>query len=263
MCPDGVEANMSQRTDNTVNSVERTFRVVRGLQELDGAGVTALAAHLELPKSTVHNYLNTLAREDYVVKDGEEYRVGLRFLEHGAYARNQQNIFEIARPELDRLADETGELVNLLVEEHGMGTYLYRTRGDDAVRVKEHVGNRAHLHGMALGKSILAHLPEARVEEILDTHGLPQTTEATITDREQLAEELEQIREDGVAFDDEERLSGLRCVAAPVLSNDQRVLGAISVSGPSHRFEGERFTEELPQRVLETANVIELNVTYA
>jgi len=254
---------MAQSGRNTVKSVERTFRIIGGLQELGGAGVTELSTHLDLPKSTVHNYLSTLEQEAYVIKEGDEYRVGLRFLEHGAYARNQSQLFEIARPELDRLADETGELCNLLVEEHGKGTYLYRTRGDDAVRVKEHVGNRVCLHSTAMGKAILAHLSEERVEEVIDRHGLSETTERTITDREELFETLAEIRECGVAFDDEERLSGLRCVAAPVLSNNDRVLGAISVSGPSHRFENERFREELPKRVLEIANVLELNVTYS
>ncbi|QLH83686.1 IclR family transcriptional regulator [Halosimplex pelagicum] len=254
---------MAQTARNTVKSVERTFRIIGGLQELGGAGVTELSTHLDLPKSTVHNYLSTLEQEAYVVKADDEYRIGLRFLEHGAYARNQSQIFEIARPELDRLANETGELCNLLVEEHGKGTYLYRTRGENAVRVKEHVGNRVCLHSTALGKAILAHCSEERVDEIIDRHGLPETTDRTVTDRDELFDTLAEIRERGVAFDDEERLSGLRCVAAPVLSNDDRVLGAISVSGPSHRFEDHRFREELPKRVLETANVLELNVTYS
>ena len=254
---------MAQTARNTVKSVERTFRIIGGLQELGGAGVTELSKHLDLPKSTVHNYLSTLEQEAYVVKADDEYRVGLRFLEHGAYARNQSQIFEIARPELDRLADETGELCNLLVEEHGKGTYLYRTRGENAVRVKEHVGNRVCLHSTALGKAILAHLSTERVDEIIERHGLPETTERTVTNRDELLDTLAETRDRGVAFDDEERLSGLRCVAAPVLSNDDRVLGAISVSGPSHRFEDHRFREELPKRVLETANVLELNVTYS
>jgi len=254
---------MGETHKNKVKSVERTFRIVGGLQELDGAGVTELSSHLDLPKSTVHNYLSTLEREAYVVKEDDQYRVGLRFLEHGAFARNQSELFEVARPELDRLAEETGELVNLLVEEHGKGIYLYRTRGENAVRVKEHVGNRVSLHSTALGKAILAHYSDRRLDEIIERHGMPATTDRTVTDREELDEALETVREQGVAFDDEERLSGLRCVAAPVLSNDDRVLGAISVSGPSHRFDGDRFRDELPQRVLETANVLELNVTYS
>ena len=254
---------MAQSARNSVKSVRRTFRIIGGLQELGEAGVTELSTHLDLPKSTVHNYLSTLEQEAYVVKEGDEYRVGLRFLEHGAYARNQSQLFEPARPELDRLAAETGELCNLLVEEHGKGTYLYRTRGEDAVQVKEHVGNRVCLHTTGMGKAVLAHFPEERVEAIIDRHGLAAITQRTITDRDELFETLAAIRERGVAFDDEERLSGLRCVAAPVLSNDDRVLGAISVSGPSHRFEDERFREELPKRVLETANVLELTVTYS
>jgi len=254
---------MADKPRNSVKSVERTFRIIGGLQELDGAGVTELADHLDLPKSTVHNYLSTLEGAAYVVKEDEQYRVGLRFLEHGAFARTQSPIFEVARPELDRLAEETGELVNLLVEEHGKGIYLYRTRGENAVRVKEHVGNRVSLHSTALGKAILAHYPQRRVDEIIDRHGMPATTERTVTDRDELSETLASVREAGVAFDDEERLSGLRCVAAPVLSNDDEVLGSISISGPSHRFDDERFREELPQRILETANVLELNVTYS
>jgi DNA-binding IclR family transcriptional regulator len=68
---------MAKSTGSSVNSVERTFKIVNGLQELDGAGVTELAAHLDLPKSTVHNYLTTLEQEDYVVRENDQYRVGL------------------------------------------------------------------------------------------------------------------------------------------------------------------------------------------
>uniref|UniRef100_UPI003EBCF134 IclR family transcriptional regulator domain-containing protein n=1 Tax=Halarchaeum sp. P4 TaxID=3421639 RepID=UPI003EBCF134 len=86
---------------------------------------------------------------------------------------------------------------------------------------------------------------------------------ATITDEEELFAELERTRERGYAIDDEERLRGLRCVAAPILSNEDRVLGAVSIAGPTNRLQGELFEEELPERLLETVNVIELNVTYS
>jgi IclR family acetate operon transcriptional repressor len=114
-----------------------------------------------------------------------------------------------------------------------------------------------------LEKAIMAHLPRERVNEIVERHELSASTPNTITDREILDDELARIREEGVAFDDEERIAGLRCVAAPILSKNDRALGAISVAGPSNRVRDDRFTEELPQRVLETVNVIELNVTYS
>ncbi|MWG33457.1 IclR family transcriptional regulator [Halomarina oriensis] len=254
---------MGKQARHAVKSVENAFEILDALKELDGAGVSELSEHLDFPKSTIHNYLSTLLQEEYVVKDGSTYHVGIRFLEYGAFARIQMDIYDIAKPEVDTLAETTGELANLMVEQHGRGSYLHRARGDRAVQVEAHVGTRVPLHGTALGKAILAHLPEERVDEIVEMHGLQAYTPKTVTDRAELDEDLAEIREAGVAFDDEERLPGLRCVAAPILSNNGRVLGAISVSGPSNRIRDERFTETLPNRVLETVNVIELNVTYS
>lgn len=254
---------MAKRAKHAVKSVETGFRILDTLKELDGAGVSELATHLEIPKSTVHNYLSTLVQEEYVVKDGSSYRVGIRSLEYGAYARSQLDIYNIAKPEVDELATTTGELANLMIEEHGRGSYLHRARGENAVQVEAHVGTRVPLHGTGLGKAILAHFPDDRVDEIIDRHGLSSSTPDTITDRAELEKELAQIREEGVAFDDGERISGLRCVAAPILSTEDRILGAISVSGPSNRIQDDRFTDELPSRVLEAVNVIELNVTYS
>jgi DNA-binding IclR family transcriptional regulator len=254
---------MGHEAKNPVQSTVNTFRVVEALRELDGAGVSELAAHLDVPKSTVHNYLATLEQEEYVVNEGGSYQVGIRFLELGAYARNRRKIFRIAKPEIERLAAETGELANLLIEEHGRGTYLQRVHGENAVRVRAHVGTRVTLHSTALGKAIMAFMPRERVEAILDQHGLERATPNTIATREALFDELETIRDRRHAFDDEERLKGLRCVAAPILSTDERVLGAVSVAGPSNRIRGSRFREELPNQVKEVVNVIELNVTYS
>jgi len=254
---------MAKQAKHAVKSVETGFNILDTLKELNGAGVSELATHLEIPKSTVHNYLSTLVQEEYVVKDGPIYRVGIRSLEYGAYARAQLDIYEIAKPEVDELATTTGELANLMIEEHGRGSYLHRARGEKAVQVEAHVGTRVPLHGTALGKAILAYLPEERVDEIVDRHGLGEATSNTITDQAMLDKELSQVREKGVAFDDEERIGGLRCVAAPILSKDDRILGAISVSGPSNRIRGDYFNDELPSRVLEVVNVIELNVTYS
>lgn len=246
----------------TVGATETSLRIIDALRTLDGAGVTDLAEHLELPKSTVHNHLQTLRRNEYVTKQDSQYAVGLRFLQLGEYARDRRRIATIAPPEIDKLAEETREMANLLVEEHGRGVFLYRAKGADAVHMDTHAGKRVPLHTTGFGKSILAHLPEERVERILDRHGLPTVTPNTITDRERLLEELETVRERGYAYDDEERLEGLRCVAAPIVV-DGDVLGAVSVSGPKSRIRGEYYREELPSLVMSTANVIEINSTYA
>ena len=246
----------------TVGATETSLRIIDALRTLDGAGVTDLAEHLELPKSTVHNHLQTLRRNEYVTKQGSQYAIGLRFLQLGEYARDRRPIATIAPPEIDKLAEETREMANLLVEEHGRGVFLYRAKGADAVHMDTHAGKRVPLHTTGFGKAILAHLRDERVERILDRHGLPTVTPSTITDRERLMQELETVRERGYAYDDEERLEGLRCVAAPIVVDDE-VLGAVSVSGPKSRIRDEYYREELPSLVMSTANVIEINSTYA
>jgi DNA-binding IclR family transcriptional regulator len=245
-----------------IQSVDTTLRVLEALNDVGTMGVTELAGALDLPKSTVHNHLTTLERRDYVVRENDGYHLGCRFLEFASKTRERQPIYRIARDEVTELAEETGELAGLIVEEHCMGVFLHRAKGRQAVHIDTHEGKRIYLHGAALGKAMLAFMPEPRVREVVETRGLPALTDRTITDEATLFEELDRIREEGVAFDDEERIRGLRSVAVPVRTDDGSVIGAISVAGPTSRLEGDRFREDLPQRLLSAANVIELNITY-
>jgi len=254
---------MPNEAKNPIQGGERTISIVETIKELDGAGVTELADHLDLSKGTVHNYLSTLREHSYVVKEDEEYQVGLGFFEVGEYARNRIRIYHAAKPEIERLAEETGELTNLMYEEHGQGVYLYRDRGKHAVSLDTHTGKRRYLHNTALGKAILAHMPRDRVDEILDQRGMPSATQHTITDRDELYTELETIRDRGYAFCNQERVEGLHCIAAPVQSPVDTVLGAISVAGPSTRIKGDRLKQELPEKVRQAANVVEINTNYA
>lgn len=255
---------MENTAKNPIKGTEKTILIVETLKEMDGAGVTELATRLNLSKGTVHNYLSTLRQHNYVVKEGDTYNVGLSFFELGEYARNRIPIYHVAKPEVAKLAEETGELANLLCEEHGLGVYLYRAHGDNAVMLDTHTGKRRYLHNTALGKAILAHMPNERVEEILDQHGLPQATPNTITNREDLHEELAAIRKRGYAYCNQERVEGLQCVATPLMSRtDDRVLGAISLAGPTTRMNRNRIQEDLPERLLQAANVIEINVNYS
>ncbi len=253
---------MNEEPKYPVQATETTFMILDELKKVNGAGVTELANRLKLGKSTVHNHLNTLKKHEFVVKEDNQYRLGLRFLDFGGHIRKQMKLCEVAESEIKDLADETDELVNLATHEHGKCVYLNRAKGEQAVELDTYVGHRVEMYNTALGKAMLPYLPKPRVETILDTIGLPAKTNHTITNRDELYEELETVRERGVAFDREERLEGLRCVAAPINSPDGRILGAISVAAPTGRMKKERFTDEIPDKVQSVANVIELNVTY-
>lgn len=249
--------------NNTVTATRTSFRVLETLKQLDGAGVTDVATELGTAKSTVHNHLRTLEDEGYVISEDGTYRTSLRFLELGEYTRNRMDIYKKALPEVRSLAQETGEMANAAVEEYGEGVYITRSEGNRAVSVDTFAGKRVKLHCTALGKAILAQLPEARVDTILQTHGLPERTENTITDPDVLKDELETIRERGYAYDREERLSGLRCVSAPVVAEDGALIAALSVSGPTTRIKGDLFHEEIPELLRSSANVIEINLAYS
>ncbi len=250
-------------SDNVpVNAVERTLAILQALRGQDTVGVTALAADLDMPRSTVFNHLKTLEAGEYVVNEGGEYRLGCRFLELGAKARDYHAVYEAARGEVNRLAEATGEISALLVEEHGLGVFLHRAEGEGSVHIDSYTGQRIYLHGAALGKAILAGLPDSRVDEIVDRRGLPALTDNTLTDRADLFAELETIADAGVAFDDQERLDGLRSVAAPIHDGDA-VIGSVSLAGPSSRVHDDRFREEFPAKVADAASVVELNLTYS
>ncbi|WP_336022785.1 IclR family transcriptional regulator [Halobellus salinisoli] len=247
----------------TIKSSVTTMRVINGLKELGGAKVTQLADYLDLTKPTVHHHLSTLVQEEYVVKEADTYYIGLRFLELGELARDRFKIHKVAKPEVEKLAEQTGELANVAVLEYGRVVYLYRARGSEAVNLDTYSGKRVQIHCTALGKAMLANLPQEQVDEILAENEFQAETDATITKRDEFLAELEEVRQQGVAFDREEAFSGLHCVAAPILDADGRAMGAISVSGPTSRLRGNQFSEDLPDMVTRAGNVIELNITYS
>jgi DNA-binding IclR family transcriptional regulator len=244
-----------------VKTTEVAFDVVEALLELEGARFTELVDHMEMPKSTLHDHLRTLESMGLVVKTDNVYRVGCRFLEIGAQARRQQPIYEAGRPEVEDLAKETGEHASLSIEERGQAVLLHVAKGPNAVNLDAYAGRPTPLHANAAGKVMLAHLPEQRIDEIIDDHGLRAYTPYTITEALTLKEELEEIRQQGYATDTNELVEGVKGVAAPILDHGE-VVGAIAVGGPANRMRGERFEETLPDLLLSASNIIELNLTY-
>ncbi|WP_254538355.1 IclR family transcriptional regulator [Halomarina litorea] len=260
---------MAPRQDGsprTLKTVERCARILDVLEALDGAGVTEVASHLDISKSTTYQYLATLRQQHLVVKKGDRYELGLQFLLTGEYVRNRNRLYRYGKEEVETLAESTGEYANLFTEQHGMGINLYKVRGSDAVGSgyqTEKLQRPDHLHCTATGKAILAHLPEERVDEIVDQHGLPAQTVNTITDRAELKAELDVVRDRGFAYNDEEEVEGLRAVGAAVIDRNENVLGSLSVAGPTSRLKGKQFEDELPEAVLSAANLIEVNVNMA
>lgn len=246
----------------TIQSVESTCAILAALRRSGGTSVTELAAQVDLTPGAVHTHLATLKQFDLIEQEGTTYRLGPGFLLFGAHVRNNTDLFGAAKGQVDELAQETGEIGRIVIEHGGKLLVLHEKFGPDAVGRSFHTQNRAkaqrHIHCTAAGKTILAHAPQADREAVLDGD-LPQVTPNTITDPDELRDSLAEIRSRGFALNDEEQLTGIRAVGAPVLADDEAV-GAISVAGPVSRIQGDTFSDEYPELVLHAANVSELNL---
>jgi DNA-binding IclR family transcriptional regulator len=246
-----------------LQTVERATEVIRVLAERNGAGVSAIADELNMSASSTHSQLATLHEADYLVKEDGEYRLSYEFLLLGEYVRNSSALFQFGRAEADALAEETGHYVHLFTEEKGQGVNIYESRGEHAGDYKyqsRKLQQREPLHVTASGKAILASLDREDVRRILDRHGLARYTENTITDESALFEELDRIRDRGYSTNNEEEIMGFRAIGAPIESTDGAVVGSISVAGPSRFFSNEELAEELPEQVVNAANMIQVNI---
>ena len=251
---------MPHEAHSPVKAVLTANETIEALDELGGARVVEVAERVDRPQSVVHNHLSTLRELEYVVKSGNEYELTLKVFGIGERVRHRIPLYEAAHPEVQRLAEKTGELITLLVEEHGRGVYLDIGQGNGDIQYPAIPGGRTHLHCSAAGKAVFAHLSDESRETILQTHGLPEQTPQTITDRDTLLTELETVRERNLAFDMEEFREGLKSVGAPIMRQDGTVLGGLSIAGPAHRVGDDRLEDGLAAELRQSINVIELNL---
>ncbi|WP_416840014.1 IclR family transcriptional regulator [Haloferax sp. DFSO52] len=241
----------------TIKSVQTTFALVDELLERDGAGVTELSTALGCSKTTVHTHLSTLSRLGYVTQDGDEYRASLGFLTTGNRVRENFDLYRYGYSVANSLAESTGEVVHLAVEEDQVVHFVHASRGGpDAIESVTPIGRTALLHATAVGKAMVAHMPEERREAILSEELAPMTSR-TITDPDVLREELDQIREQGYAVNDQEQVLGARSVACAVKYTTGELMGAIVVSGHASRL-NDASIEELAVSVRGAANQIEI-----
>jgi DNA-binding IclR family transcriptional regulator len=246
-----------------IQAVDRTLQILEYIRDTEEIRITELANSLGVSKSTVHNHLSTLSDHGYIIKTEGKYQLGLRFLSFAHMLQESNRLYLSAKPEIDDLVDRIDERSQVLVEENGHGIYIYQETGTRSITTESYVGTTVELHSSSIGKALLAFQPEEMVDRVIDRDGLPERTEHTVTSEDELKTELETIRETGVAFDDEEGMLGMRCIAAPVKNQAGRSVGAISVSGPCTRMDDERFREELPESVRQTAQAIELQYQFS
>ncbi|HTY02414.1 MAG TPA: IclR family transcriptional regulator [Rhodocyclaceae bacterium] len=204
----------------------------------DPVSLKQLALETDLHPSTAHRILASMSASGFVERaDPGTYRLGIRLLELGNLVKSRINIRDSAMPKMQSLHEKIGESVNLGVRQGDEIVYVERTSsGRSSVRVVHLVGARAPLHVTAVGKLYLAELNRDGLREYARRTGLPGMTEASITALPALEREMDRVRRNGVAFDNEEIELGLRCVAAPVRDDTGELVAGLSVSAPADRY---------------------------
>ena len=220
-------------------------------------GVAELSRKLNLGRAAVHRALQTLKSRGFVEQSPRtrKYRLGLRLFEIGSLAVNSRGLGIEARKEMEELADLYRETVNIGVLYNLRVLVVNKHEGEKVLTLDLEIGQCVPLHCTGLGKAILAHLPEAEIESTIERLDLSMHTQNTISDPGRLMEELGTIRGEGVAIDNEEFITGVRCIAAPITNREGRVAAAISISVPTRRFSLEKL-QELKEPILHTSRII-------
>ena len=218
-----------------VQSVDRALLILEHLARAGEAGVTDLAAQLDVHKSTAFRLVATLESHRLVEQTGDrgKYRLGIGLLRLAGATTARLDVIQEARPVSRKLAADTGETVNIAVLADRSALYLDQIAGSSALQSHNWVGQHIPLHATANGKVLLSGLPAEELSELLDD--LPSYTDLTITDRDQLERELREVRRLGYAVAADELEVGLTAVSAPIRNAHGDVIASLSVSGPTFR----------------------------
>jgi DNA-binding IclR family transcriptional regulator len=215
-----------------------------------------------MAKSSAHDLISSLARLGFLTKtEDNRYRLGWRLVTLSETLLATTELRKEARPVLEELAARYQETIHLAVLDDTQAVYLDKLEGRQAVRVElTSLGARLYAHCSALGKVLLAYCSEEEVRRIIQTAGLPRFTPNTITDEAELLQNLVKIRKQGFAYDMEEILPDLCCVAAPIRNYTGQVIAAVSMSLPAYRFR--RSQAEFRDGVIRTAKTISKRLGY-
>ncbi|MEO3854861.1 IclR family transcriptional regulator [Acrocarpospora sp. B8E8] len=236
-----------------VQSVDRAISVMEILARKGEAGVSEIAAEIEVHKSTAFRLLGALEARGLVeqAEDRGKYRLGFGLIRLAAGVDTQLDITQRARPTCQRLAEELGETVNIAVLRSLYAVNLDQVRGPSAVTAHNWVGQLTPLHATSSGKILLAHAAPTLLDQIT----LERFTSRTITSLPDLEKELTTARTRGYAITLEELEEGLNAIAAPIRSFHGEVVAAISVSGPAYRLTEQRVHDSAPTLLTAAAEI--------
>lgn len=254
-----------EKTNYQIQSVSHAIDLLEQFHDDDyELGVTELSKRLNLHKNNLFRLLTTLELRGYIEQNRvtENYRLGLKTLELGHTFIRQMELLRETKPVLEAMVKECNETTYVAILKDQYIIYLDAVETNMTVRVTRMVGSMLPAYCTAAGKIQLAYMNDKELDNYLPTKELKKYTHNTITDRDALKRELKLAAERGYALDNEELDIGVKCASSPIRDYTSRIIGAVSISGPSVRFSDKRMKEELIPIVINAAEKISAKVGF-
>ena len=203
-----------------------------------GFALADLARALDLPKPTAYRIVATMETRGYISRNAAgHYHMSRKLSDLRQSESEEEMLLRAAKPVMQRLVESCRETINLGVLDAAEVVVVSMVESPQSIRMISKVGNRRYLHSTALGKVLLSGLPEKEVQRLIRIQGLPRLTPRTLVSRQSLAKELEQVRKQGYALDNEENEPDGRCLGAPITDKSGRIAAAMSISAPTFRMD--------------------------
>jgi DNA-binding IclR family transcriptional regulator len=225
---------MATTDSSPATAVERALNILENVaHRREGLTNSEISRKLAIPKSSASYILRTLERRGYLRRDAEtsRYKLGLKILSLGGDAQSNLDLADVALPFMRALVERVHLTAHLAVLDQGEAVYIEKVEAPGFFKVNTWVGRRMYLHSTSVGKALLAWLPKQEMEAIVRQQGMKKRTPKTINTMSRLLADLDLVREQGYAVDNEENSLGARCLGAPISDAAGNVAAALGVSG--------------------------------
>lgn len=245
------------KSEYIVPMLDKTLQILDYLRQHTGySRIAEISNELDIPKGTVFRILYTLSLANFVTKDKEDrYSLGVAFINYGSTLKNEWDILTLTRPLMEEAAKEIGETINIGIATEKKDIIILDSIAGEDFFIARHLIPVTPMYCSSIGKIFLSQMGEEELEDYLENQEFVPKTISTITSKEGLLKELEEVREKNLAFDREEYTYGLTCVGSGVFVNDKLQVG-ISITGPTTRLE-HKGMKRIEEKVQSLAKAIE------
>ncbi|MFT9848359.1 IclR family transcriptional regulator [Aneurinibacillus sp. REN35] len=247
-----------------IQSVERALLILDLFDEYETElKITDISARMNLHKSTVHSLLKTLQKFHYIEQSTEngKYRLGMKLFERGNFVIQNLDMRAVAKNHLTELSMKTGNTIHLVILDGKEGVYIDKVEGSSATVLYSRIGRRIPIHCSAVGKALVAFKSQTELGAILTDYEYGSNTPNTITSEKDFLAELQKVREQGFALDNEENEPGVACIAVPIRNHTGQVVAAMSMSQPATRLNTQTIEESMSM-LKEAAQQISVKLGY-